>query len=93
MTDNIIHLVLARTPGAPEGTKGISLFVVPKFMVNDDGSLGAANDVKCIGLEEKLGIHASPTCVMAFGEMSIPQAAQPAGWLALSMAAWPACSP
>jgi alkylation response protein AidB-like acyl-CoA dehydrogenase len=68
MTDNIIHLVLARTPGAPEGTKGISLFVVPKFMVNDDGSLGAANDVKCIGLEEKLGIHASPTCVMAYGE-------------------------
>ncbi|MEL0151315.1 MAG: acyl-CoA dehydrogenase family protein, partial [Rhodobiaceae bacterium] len=55
MTDNIIHLVLARTPNAPEGTKGISLFVVPKFMVNDDGSLGAANDVKCIGLEEKLG--------------------------------------
>ena len=70
MTDNIIHLVLARTPGAPEGTKGISLFVVPKFMVNDDGSLGAANDVKCIGLEEKLGIHASPTCVMAYGEES-----------------------
>ena len=68
MTDNIIHLVLARTPNAPEGTKGISLFLVPKFMVNDDGSLGAANDVKCIGLEEKLGIHASPTCVMAFGE-------------------------
>ena len=68
MTDNIIHLVLARTPNAPEGTKGISLFVVPKFMVNDDGSLGAPNDVKCIGLEEKLGIHASPTCVMAFGE-------------------------
>jgi alkylation response protein AidB-like acyl-CoA dehydrogenase len=68
MTDNIIHLVLARTPGAPEGTKGISLFVVPKIMVNDDGSLGEANDVKCIGLEEKLGIHASPTCVMAYGE-------------------------
>jgi len=68
MTDNIIHLVLARTPNAPEGTKGISLFVVPKFLVNDDGSLGAANDVKCIGLEGKLGIHASPTCVMAYGE-------------------------
>ena len=68
MTDNIIHLVLARTPNAPEGTKGISLFLVPKFMVHDDGSLGTANDVKCIGLEEKLGIHASPTCVMAFGE-------------------------
>ena len=68
MTDNIVHLVLARTPGAPEGTKGISLFVVPKYMVNDDGSLGAKNDVKCIGLEDKLGIHASPTCVMAYGE-------------------------
>jgi alkylation response protein AidB-like acyl-CoA dehydrogenase len=68
MADNIVHLVLARTPGAPEGTKGISLFLVPKFLVNDDGSLGARNDVACIGLEEKLGIHASPTCVMAFGE-------------------------
>jgi alkylation response protein AidB-like acyl-CoA dehydrogenase len=68
MVENIIHLVLARTPGAPEGTKGISLFVVPKFFVNDDGSLGERNDVKCIGLEDKLGIHASPTCVMAFGE-------------------------
>ena len=75
MTDNIIHLVLART-NTPEGTKGISLFVVPKFMVNDDGSLGAANDVKCICLEEKLGIHASPTCVMAFGE-----AGGATGWL------------
>lgn len=68
MTENIIHLVLARTPNSPEGTKGISLFLVPKFHVHDDGSLGAANDVKCIGLEDKLGIHASPTCVMAFGE-------------------------
>ena len=68
MADNIVHLVLARTPGAPEGTRGISLFLVPKFLVNDDGSLGVRNDVACIGLEEKLGIHASPTCVMAFGE-------------------------
>ena len=68
MAENIIHLVLARTPGAPEGTKGISLFIVPKFFVNDDGSLGDKNDVKCIGLEDKLGIHASPTCVMSFGE-------------------------
>ena len=68
MADNIVHLVLARTPGAPEGTKGISLFLVPKFLVNEDGSLGPRNDVACIGLEEKLGIHASPTCVMAFGE-------------------------
>ena len=68
MAENIIHLVLARTPNAPEGTKGISLFLVPKFFVNDDGSLGARNDAKCIGLEGKMGIHASPTCVMAFGE-------------------------
>ncbi|MGI9439318.1 MAG: acyl-CoA dehydrogenase [Parvibaculales bacterium] len=80
MTDNIIHLVLARTPGAPEGTKGISLFVVPKFMVDDDGALGAANDVKCIGLEEKLGIHASPTCVMAFGE-NVDETGGATGWL------------
>ena len=68
MADNIIHLVLARTPGAPEGTKGISLFIVPKFLVNDDGTLGARNDAKCIKLEEKLGIHASPTCVMQYGD-------------------------
>ncbi|MFV2093632.1 MAG: acyl-CoA dehydrogenase family protein, partial [Hyphomicrobiales bacterium] len=68
MTENIIHLVLARLDDAPEGVKGISLFVVPKFLVNDDGSLGARNDVKCIGLEHKLGLHASPTCVMAYGE-------------------------
>ena len=68
MADNIIHLVLARTPGAPAGTKGISLFIVPKFLVNDDGSLGARNDAKCIKLEEKLGIHASPTCVMQYGD-------------------------
>ena len=68
MADNIIHLVLARTPGAPAGTKGISLFIVPKFLVNDDGSLGARNDAKCIKLEEKLGIHASPPCVMQYGD-------------------------
>ena len=67
-TDNIIHLVLARTPDAPEGVKGISLFVVPKFLVNDDGSVGARNDVHCVSLEHKLGIHASPTAVMAYGE-------------------------
>ncbi len=67
-TENIIHLVLARTPDAPEGVKGISLFVVPKFLVNDDGSLGARNDVKCVSIEHKLGIHASPTCVMAYGD-------------------------
>jgi acyl-CoA dehydrogenase len=67
-TDNVVHLVLARTPNAPEGVKGISLFVVPKFLVNPDGSLGARNDVKCVSIEHKLGIHASPTCVMAYGE-------------------------
>ena len=67
-TDNIIHLVLARTPDAPPGTKGISLFVVPKFLVNGDGSLGARNDVRCVSLEHKLGIHASPTAVLAFGD-------------------------
>lgn len=68
MADNIVHLVLARLPDAPPGVKGISLFVVPKFMVNEDGSLGERNDVKCVSLEHKLGIHASPTCVMAFGD-------------------------
>ena len=67
-TENIIHLVLARLPDAPAGTKGISLFVVPKFLVNEDGSLGARNDLICTGLEHKLGIHASPTCSMSFGE-------------------------
>jgi 3-(methylthio)propanoyl-CoA dehydrogenase len=67
-TENIIHLVLARVEGAPEGVKGISLFIVPKFLVNDDGSLGARNDVKCASIEHKLGIHGSPTCVMMYGE-------------------------
>jgi alkylation response protein AidB-like acyl-CoA dehydrogenase len=68
MAENTIHLVLARTPGAPEGVKGISLFVVPKFLVNADGTLGARNDVYCVSIEHKLGIHASPTCVMAHGD-------------------------
>lgn len=68
MTENVIHLVLARLPDAPEGVKGISLFVVPKYLVNDDGSIGDRNDVYCVSLEHKLGIHASPTAVMAFGE-------------------------
>ena len=67
-TDNIIHLVLARLPNAPEGVKGISLFVVPKMMVNDDGSLGARNDAYCVSIEHKLGIHGSPTAVLAFGD-------------------------
>ncbi len=68
LTDNIVHMVLARLPDAPVGTRGISLFLVPKRLVNSDGSLGARNDVVCAGLEHKLGIHASPTCVMKFGE-------------------------
>jgi alkylation response protein AidB-like acyl-CoA dehydrogenase len=68
MTDNIIHLVLAKLPDAPEGVKGISLFLVPKFLVNTDGSLGARNDAHAINTEHKLGIHASPTCVMSYGD-------------------------
>ena len=68
LAENIIHLVLARLPDAPAGVKGISLFLVPKFLVKDDGSLGARNDLSCIKLEEKMGIHGSPTCVMAYGE-------------------------
>ena len=67
-TENIIHLVLARTPDAPEGVKGISLFVVPKVLVNTDGTLGARNDVHCVSIEHKLGIHASPTAVLAYGD-------------------------
>jgi alkylation response protein AidB-like acyl-CoA dehydrogenase len=68
LTENIIHLVLARTPQAPPGTKGISLFVVPKFLVNDDGSLGDRNDLRAVSSEHKVGIHASPTCVMSYGD-------------------------
>ncbi len=68
MTDNIVHLVLARIDGAPAGTRGISMFLVPKFLLNADGSPGAPNDVRCISIEHKLGLHGSPTCVMAFGE-------------------------
>ena len=68
LTDNIVHLVLARLPDAPVGTRGISLFLVPKFLLNDDGTPGARNDVFCSGLEEKLGIHASPTCTMIYGD-------------------------
>ncbi len=67
-TENIVHLVLARTPDAPEGVRGISLFIVPKFLLNADGSPGARNDAKCASLEHKLGIHASPTAVMIYGE-------------------------
>ncbi|MBW2457681.1 MAG: acyl-CoA dehydrogenase, partial [Deltaproteobacteria bacterium] len=67
LTDNVIHAVLARTEGAPKGIKGLSLFVVPKYRVNDDGSVGEFNDVVCSGIEHKLGIHGSPTCTMVFG--------------------------
>ncbi len=68
LAENLIHLVLARTPGSPPGTRGISMFVVPKFLVNDDGSIGERNDVTCVSIEHKLGIHGSPTCVLAYGE-------------------------
>ncbi len=68
MADNIVHLVLARTPGSAPGTRGISMFLVPKFFVADDGSLGDRNDVKCVSIEHKLGIHGSPTCVLSFGD-------------------------
>jgi 3-(methylsulfanyl)propanoyl-CoA dehydrogenase len=67
-TANIVHMVLARIDGAPQGTRGISLFIVPKRLVGADGALGERNDVRCVSIEHKLGIHASPTCVMAFGE-------------------------
>src|SRR5258708_6507743 len=68
MAANIVHMVLARTPEAPAGTRGISLFIVPKYLVNADGSLGQRNDVRCVSIEHKLGIHASPTCVLAYGD-------------------------
>lgn len=68
LTENILHLVLARLPDAPPGVKGISMFLVPKFLVNPDGSLAERNDVSAVALEHKLGIHASPTCVMSYGE-------------------------
>ena len=68
MSENIIHLVLARLPNSPQGVKGISLFLVPKILVNDDGSLGDSNDLKALSIEHKIGIHACPTCVMSYGE-------------------------
>ena len=68
MTDNIVHLVLARGPDAPPGVKGISLFVVPKYRVKADGTLGERNDIRPVSVEHKLGLHASPTCVMALGD-------------------------
>src|SRR6266498_1320916 len=70
LTDNIVHFVLARLPDAPPGTRGISLFLVPKYLVNPDGTLGAKNDVCCHSVEHKLGIHGSPTCTMVYGDGS-----------------------
>ncbi|HRP78064.1 MAG TPA: acyl-CoA dehydrogenase [Aquamicrobium sp.] len=81
-TDNIVHLVLARLPDAPAGTRGISLFLVPKFLVNADGSLGERNDAFCASVEHKLGIHASPTCTMIYGDGTVPGREPGAiGWL------------
>ena len=74
MAENIVHLVLARLPDAPAGTRGLSLFLAPKRLVNPDGSLGARNDLRCASIEHKLGIHASPTCVMIYGENGGAQA-------------------
>jgi len=79
--DNIIHLVLARLPDAPAGTRGISLFLVPKFLVNEDGSLGDRNDVFCHSLEHKLGIHGSPTCTMIYGDGKFGDGKGAIGWL------------
>ncbi|MFJ3259530.1 acyl-CoA dehydrogenase [Pseudomonas sp. NPDC086581] len=76
LTDNIVHLVLARVPGAPDGVKGISLFVVPKFLLDANGQPGVRNDVRCVSIEHKLGIHGSPTAVLAFGDQG-----GASGWL------------
>ena len=88
MADNIVHLVLARTPGAPEGVKGISLFVVPKVLVGDDGSLGARNDVYCTSVEHKLGIKASPTAVLLYGDGKFPVASPGGGAPAPGAIGW-----
>jgi alkylation response protein AidB-like acyl-CoA dehydrogenase len=68
MAENIVHLVLARTPDAPPGTKGISCFIVPKFLLDEKGNPGERNDVHCVSIEHKTGIKASPTCVLSFGD-------------------------
>ena len=81
MTENIVHLVLARLPDAPAGQRGISLFLVPKFLVNEDGSIGERNDVFCSGVEHKLGIHASPTCTMIYGDGKFGSEPGAMGWL------------
>jgi alkylation response protein AidB-like acyl-CoA dehydrogenase len=88
MAENIVHLVLARVVGAPEGVKGISLFVVPKFMVNADGSLGARNDVHCVSIEHKMGIKASPPRCCSTATTAAPWAT----WWARRTAAWSTCS-
>ncbi len=80
-TDNIVHMVLARLPDAPAGTKGISLFLVPKYLVGEDGNLGAHNDVFCASVEHKLGIHGSPTCTMIYGDGKHGDAPGAIGWL------------
>ncbi|TWG89630.1 hypothetical protein L598_000800000940 [Mesorhizobium sp. J18] len=80
-TDNIVHLVLARLPDAPAGTKGISLFLVPKFLLNEDGTPGPRNDVVCASIEHKLGIHASPTCTMIYGDGRYGDRPGAIGWL------------
>jgi acyl-CoA dehydrogenase len=81
LTENIVHMVLARRAGAPEGSRGLSLFLVPKFLPNDDGSLGPRNDVFCRGVEHKLGIHGSPTCTMVFGDGAGDGEPGAVGWL------------
>jgi alkylation response protein AidB-like acyl-CoA dehydrogenase len=88
MADNIVHLVLARTPGAPEGVKGISLFIVPKFLVDKAGNLGARNDVFCTSVEHKLGIKASPTAVLLYGDGKFPVAPQGGGAAAAGAIGW-----
>jgi alkylation response protein AidB-like acyl-CoA dehydrogenase len=88
MADNIVHLVLARTPGAPEGVKGISLFIVPKVLVDAQGALGARNDVYCASVEHKLGIKASPTAVLLFGDGKFPVAPQAGGAAAAGAIGW-----
>jgi alkylation response protein AidB-like acyl-CoA dehydrogenase len=88
MADNIVHLVLARTPGAPEGVKGISLFIVPKFLVDAQGKLGARNDVFCTSVEHKLGIKASPTAVLLYGDGKFPVAPQAGGAAAPGAIGW-----
>ncbi|MFN7288205.1 MAG: acyl-CoA dehydrogenase, partial [Burkholderiales bacterium] len=88
MADNIVHLVLARTPGAPEGVKGISLFIVPKVLVNAQGELGARNDVYCTSVEHKLGIKASPTAVLIYGDNKFPVSAPGGGAPAAGAVGW-----